>query len=94
MQIIISTRAEQAAADITPDQRALVRRWTDFCQDNALRRAALYVDYQRTRTVSRWKDEPRSRPFVVRRASDLEIISTSKTLTGALRIAQELATTA
>jgi len=92
MQIIISTRAEQAAADITPDQRALVRRWTDFCQDNALRRAALYVDYQRTRTVSRWKDEPRAQPFLVRRASDLEIIRTAKTLTRALQLAHELTT--
>lgn len=91
MQIIISTRAEAAAPDITPDQTALVRRWTDFCQDNALRKQALYIDYHRTRQVSRWKDVPRSRPFVVCRASDLQIISTSKTLAGALTIAQDLA---
>lgn len=90
--VIISTRAEQAAADITPDQRALVRSWTDFCHDHALRRAAFYVDYQRTRQISRWKDTPRAQPFLIRRASNLEIIRTAKTLTRALQLAHELTT--
>ena len=81
------TRETTVPAELAP----MVREWTDYCHDRALRRVALIVDHEPLVEVGRWSCKPRLRPFVVRSASTLGIIAGSKTLDGAMRIARKLA---
>lgn len=90
--IIIDPNAARAAGDaLTPAQRALVREWTDYCHDAQLRRVAMIIDHDQTRSTSRWQCEQRARPWIVRFASTLDIATSSKTLEGALRLAAKRA---
>lgn len=88
--IIVSTRASEQAEAITPDQQALVREWVAFCHDKNLRRASVYVDYSELRDIGRWSCEKRARPFVVRSATTLDVLTSSKTFQGAMKLAAEL----
>ena len=91
MTVIIDPSAARAAGDaLTPAQRALVREWTDYCHDAQLRRVALIIDHDPTRWIGRWGCEPRTRPWVVKFASTLDVATSSKTLEGALRLAAKL----
>lgn len=86
--IIIDPSAARAAGDaLTPAQRALVREWTDYCHDSQLRRVAMLIDYDSTRWSSRWGCKARTRPWLVKFASTLDVATSSKTLEGALRLA-------
>lgn len=88
--IIVSTQASQQAETITPEQQALVREWLSFCHDRGLRRASVYVDFSELRDIGRWSCEKRARPFVVRSATTLDVLTSSKTFQGAMKLAAEL----
>lgn len=66
-----------------------VRAWTKVCHDRTLRNRGLWIDYDATRDTSRWVCVERKRPFTVRRMSDLSIVTASKTLEGALKLAMK-----
>lgn len=89
--IIVSTAAAQHAETITPEQQALVRPWLDFCHDTRLRRVAVYVDHTTLRHIGRWGCKPRARPFVVRRANTLDVLTSAKTFQGAMKLAARIA---
>ena len=88
--IIISTRAAQKAETITPDQQQLVKPWLSFCRDRHIRRASVYVDYDNGSNPSRWTYKERVRKFTVKSAQTLEILTSSTTLEGALRLARPI----
>ena len=88
--IIVSTQASQQAEAITPEQQSLVREWVSFCHDHNLRRASVYVDFKNLREVGRWGCEKRARPFVVRSAATLDVLTSAKTFQGAMKLAREL----
>jgi hypothetical protein len=89
--IIISTAAAQNAPSITPEQRLLVKEWLEFCRDKSICSRAMYVDYRRLRNVGRWGCEERVRKFLVCSPVTLDILASSKTLEGALKLAAKLA---
>jgi len=88
--IIISTKAAQNAKTITPEQQALVKEWTSFCQDRNVVKRSVYVDYSNGRSVGPWGYEERVRKFLVRNPVTLEVLTASKTLDGALKLAAKL----
>lgn len=88
--IIISTAAASRVR-LSDDQKALVRPWESFCHDKKVRQFALYVDYSAIRDTSRWKCAKRERPFVVRSASTLDVLTSSKTFEGAMKLAAKMA---
>ena len=87
--IIISTRAAKNAT-LTAEQQALVKEWTSFCTDREVLGRSVYIDHSNSRMVGPWGCEPRVRKFLVRNASSLDIMTTSKTLEGALKLAAKL----
>lgn len=91
MDKIVITRyaAEKAGAAFKPEHAPLVRDWLEFCQDRRYRRVAMMVDFNETRDRSRWTVERRARPFTVKFLESLDIAGSSKTLEGAIRIAQK-----
>lgn len=93
MKNIVITRyaAEKAGEAFKPEHAPLVRDWKEFCQDSRYRRVAMLVDFNETRDCSRWTVECRARPFTVKFADSLDIAGSSKTLDGALKIAQRWA---
>ena len=93
MSPIVITRcaADKAGEAFMPDHAPLVRDWKEFCQDSRYRRVAMLVDFNETRDRSRWTVERRARPFTVKFADSLDIAGSSKTLDGALKIAQRWA---
>lgn len=88
---IVITRyaAEKAGDTLTPDQAAMVRDWLEFCQDRRYRRIAMLIDFNQCRDRSRWTVERRGRPFTVKFADTLNLATSSKTLEGAIRLAQK-----
>lgn len=93
MSPIVITRcaADKAGDTFKPDHAPLVRDWKEFCQDSRYRRVAMLVDFNETRDRSRWTVERRARPFTVKFADSLDIAGSSKTLDGAIKIAQRWA---
>lgn len=93
MSPIVITRcaADKAGDALKPDLAPLVRDWKEFCQDSRYRRVAMLVDFNESRDRSRWTVERRKRPFTVKFADSLNIAGSSKTLDGALKIAQKWA---
>lgn len=89
--VITRCAADKAGDALTPDHAPLVRDWKEFCQDSRYRRVAMLVDFNETRDRSRWTVERRARPFTVKFADSLDIAGSSKTLDGALKIAQRWA---
>ena len=91
MENIVITRyaADKAGDAFKPEHAPMVRDWKEFCQDSRYRRVAMMVDYNETRDRSRWTVERRARPFTVKFLDSLEIAGSSKTLNGALKIAQK-----
>jgi hypothetical protein len=88
--IIISIKAAQNAKNITTDQQALVKEWTSFCQDRNTIKRSVYIDFSNGRSVGPWGYEERVRKFLVRSPITLEILTTSKTLDGAMKLAAKL----
>lgn len=70
----------------------LVRAWGTYCHNKEIRRKALIIDYSNIRETSRWQCEKRGRPFLVKSAYDLRIVTSSKTLDGAIKLASKLLT--
>lgn len=91
MENIVITRyaADKAGDAFKPEYAPLVREWKEFCQDSRYRRVAMLVDFNATRDLSRWTVERRARPFTVKFLDSLDIAGSSKTLEGAIRIAQK-----
>jgi len=88
--IIISTQAAKKSESITPEQQALVKEWLEFCRDKKIRCASVYVDYDNGIHVGRWGYKNRVRKFTVKSAQTLEILTSSTTLEGALKLAQPI----
>lgn len=87
--IIISTAAAvNARDDMTEEQKQLVMSWLDFCHRKDVRRRAAYVDYSTVRNIGRWGAAPRAKPWVVRSAVTLDVLSTCKTFEGAMQAAE------
>ena len=87
--IIISTYAAEKG-DVPEAYAGAVRPWLDFCHDRKLRCSSFYVDFSRRRDTSRWQAKDRQRCFLVRSANTLEIVTSSKTLVGAIAAAQRM----
>jgi hypothetical protein len=84
--IIISTAA--ANKDQVPaGLESKVKPWTDFCHNLQERCESVYIDYSRGRDVGNWGYAERSRPFIIRSARTLNILSSAKTLAGAVKAA-------
>jgi hypothetical protein len=89
-QIVITQYAAEKSGDtFKPDYAPMVREWKEFCQDSRYRRVAMMIDFNETRDRSRWTEEKRARPFTVKFLDSLEIAGSSKTLGGALKVAQK-----
>ena len=93
MSPIVITRcaADKAGDAFKPEYAPLVRDWLEFCHDSCYRRVAMLVDFNNTRDRSRWTVERRARPFTVKCADTLNLVTSSKTLDGAIRLAQRWA---
>jgi len=89
--IIISPKAAKNATSLTVEQQALVKEWTSFCQDRSVRSRSVFIDYSALRNVGAWGCEERIRKFLVRSPVTLDVLASSKTLEGALKLAAKLA---
>lgn len=93
MSPIVITRcaADKAGDAFKPEYAPLVRDWLEFCHDSRYRRVAMLVDFNESRDRSRWTVERRKRPFTVKCADTLNLVTSSQTLDGAIRLAQRWA---
>jgi len=66
----------------------MVREWTSVCHDKEFKKHGLWIRYDATRATSRWTYVERKRPFLVERAYGNQVAS-SKTLSGAIKLARE-----
>jgi hypothetical protein len=90
--IIISTAAA-ITGQVPAGLESLVKPWQSFCHNLQERCDSLYIDYSRGRDVGNWGYEERSRPFIIRGARTLNILSSAKTLDGAIKVANRLIST-
>lgn len=87
--MIIIDPAVAQYADISGHEE-LVREWKAYCHDGKLRRVSVIIDYDRIRFTGRWGCEKRKRPFVIKSANTLEVISSFKSIDAAMRRAAEI----